>query len=185
MPWPVTEDLPPDVIEGHDPPRRTRWRLAHRWRLPLLALGCGVAGVLVGATAIVAAGDDTDAVVVDASGTMIAEHHSSEAADRPNSTATWEDKNARFSGPVRVDLPDRQLTGFAELTFSFAGNVDDDGVWITHNWGEVHATFGSTNCDGPIAWSFYREPHETGGAMSLRCDDACAATMAASWRRRC
>lgn len=164
MPLPATNDLPADVIEGHDPQRRTRWRPS------LLAVGGGVAGVLVSVTAMVATQDDT-AAVVEASGAMIAEHRSSVAADRPHSTATWEDKNAKFSGPIHVHLPDRQLIGFAELTFSFAANLDDDAVWITHSWGQVHATFDSTSCDGPITWSFYREPHETGGSMSLRCSD--------------
>lgn len=44
----------------------------------------------------------------------------------------------------------------------------------------MDATFGSTTCSGPVAVSTYRRPRETGGAMSLQCDDGSlfAATVA-------
>jgi hypothetical protein len=47
----------------------------------------------------------------------------------------------------------------------------------------VFATFGETNCEGVFAWSFYREPHVTGGSLNLRCDDGSLLAAAAGVER--
>jgi hypothetical protein len=164
MSLPVTVHQTPDVIEGRASEAGTRWRV------PLMLVSGGVAVLLGGALAIIAAQEARGSQVVDASGTMVVEHHSSETARRPHSVL-WEAKNASFSGPIRVELPDRHLTGTTRLSFSFAAQMDGDELRLFHNWGQVFATFGKTNCEGSFAMSFYREPHEAGGSLSLRCDD--------------
>ena len=70
-----------------------------------------------------------------------------------------------------MDLPGRELRGRAEMRFSWAGTSEADVIMISHTWGRVDVTFGATTCSGPIAFSAYREPRETGGALHLRCDD--------------
>lgn len=171
MPLPVTSQVSLDVLAGRDPGHGERWRRPHVCSGLWLRLLVGLALVaLVGAVALRAGQDDTRSVVVDASGSMELVHQSSEPADRRRSTQ-MEDGNATFAGPIRVELPDRQMVGAAELHFSFAATVEDDQVWIAHAWGQVRATFDSTTCDGPFAWSFYRQPQETGGSINLRCDD--------------
>lgn len=164
MSLPVTSHLASDVIGGHEPRRRTRWRP------PLRLVGCGVAGALVGAMAMVAVQAATGAAVVDASGSMVLSEQSQRLAGIPHSTQA-EGRDAVWVGSIRVDLPDRQMTGQAKMLFSWAGTDEDGVIMISHNWGQVNVTFNSTTCSGPFAWSAYREPRETGGAMNLRCDD--------------
>lgn len=158
-----TSPLSPDVIEGHEPRRRT-------WRVPKSLVAGSVGVVLVGALAIVAVQGDRGAEVVDASGSMVVEHHVSEGAYRPHGTQS-EDGNTSFSGRIRVELPDRRLVGQARLRLFFVDQGEGSGLGILHSWGEVYATFGTTTCEGPFAWTFYGEPRATGGSMSLRCDD--------------
>ena len=78
------------------------------------------------------------------------------------------------SGSIRVVLPGRQMVGAAQLDFSHAHRMEDRITRFFHEWGEVHASIGSVTCDGSFAWSYYREPHETGGSINLRCDDGSA-----------
>jgi hypothetical protein len=155
--------LSPDVIEGHEPERRT-------WPVPLWLVAGSVAVALVVAMAIVVAHDDRSAGIVDASGSLVVEHHVSEGAYRPHG-AQSEDGNTSFSGRIRVELPDRWLVGTASLRLFFVDQGEGYGLGILHSWGEVYATFGTTTCEGPFAWTFYAEPRATGGSMSLRCDD--------------
>ena len=149
-------------------------------RVPLLLVSGALTAALVGGFAFLAAQDDTfqaaqdatGAAVVDASGRMIVEWDRSTPTDSSHSTATSQDEDPRLSGPIQLILPDRHVSGFAELAVSFATTpVVAEDLWRSHAAGTLHATFGWTTCDGPIAWSFDREPHETGGSMSLRCDD--------------
>lgn len=127
MPLLVTHELLADVLEGHEPPAGRTWRgrlapLLQR-RVPLLLVCSGLTVALVGGLAFLAAQDDTfqaaqdatGAAVVDASGMMVVELDSSTATGRPHSTASWEDKDPRLSGPIQLILPDRHLFGFAEL----------------------------------------------------------------------
>lgn len=158
-----TSHLSPDVIEGHEPQRST-------WRVPKSLVAGSVAVLLVGALAIVAAQDDGRAEIVDASGSMVVEHHGSEGAYMPHGTQS-EDGNTSFSGRIRVELPDRLLVGTARLRLLFTDQGAGYGLGILHSWGQVYATFGTTTCKGPFAWTFYSEPRATGGSMSLRCDD--------------
>jgi hypothetical protein len=154
--------LVPDVIEGHEPQRRT-------WRVPMSLVAGSVAVVLVGALAIVAAQDARGAEIVDASGSMVVEHHASDGAYKPHGTQS-KDGNT-FSGRIRVELPDRRLAGTASLRLFFVDQGAGYGLGILHSWGQVYATFGTTTCEGPFAWTFYGEPRAAGGSMSLRCDD--------------
>jgi hypothetical protein len=158
-----TSQLPPDVIEGHEPQGRA-------WRVPMSVVAGGVAVVLAGALASVAGQEERRAEIVDASGSMVVEHHVSEGAYRPHGTQS-QDGNSSFSGRIRVELPDRWLVGTARLRLFFVDPVPGHASGILHSWGEVSATFGTTTCQGPFAWTFYDEPRATGGAMSLRCDD--------------
>jgi hypothetical protein len=158
-----TSQLSPDVIEGHEPRRPT-------WPGPLWLVAGGVAVVLAGALAVVVGQDDRRPDIVDASGSMVVEHHVSQGAYRPHGTQS-EDGNSSFSGRIRVELPDRWLVGTARLRLFFVDQGPGYGLGILHSWGEVDATFGTTNCEGPFAWTFYGEPRATGGSMSLRCDD--------------
>lgn len=172
-----------ETIEGGRTRRRGTW----------VAAAVAAAVVAVGGVAVVSNGsddtpsvpasgteereqDDSPGVVVDASGSMVLEgvpDHTTHIRFKPHSTQI-EARNALLSGSIRVDLPDRQMVGFAQIRFSSAFTADDETTNIFHQWGEVGATFDSVTCHGPFAWSFYREPHETGGSINLRCDDGSA-----------
>ena len=165
-----TGQVTPDVIEGQRPRRRS-WRVPmHRIARDRSLVAGSVAVVLGGALAIVAAHDDRGAEIVDASGSMVVEHHVADGAYRPHGTQSA-NGNRSFTGRIRVELPDRWLAGTARLRLFFTDQGAADVVGILHSWGEVYATFGTTTCEGPFAWTFYGEPRATGGSMSLRCDD--------------
>lgn len=66
----------------------------------------------------------------------VVEHHSNEMANQPHSML-WGSNQASSSGPIRVELPDRQLLGTARLSFSFAAQMDGDQLRLFRNWGEV------------------------------------------------
>ena len=163
MPLPVANDHTPDVLEGHEP------RARPTWRVPRPLLGGALAVALLAGVGVMAAGDDT-AAVVDASGSLVLNDQSSRLETVPHSTQV-EGRDAVWTGSIRVDLPDRQLVGDVVQRFSWAATVEDEVIMISHSWGELDVTFGSTTCSGPFAKSAYREPRETGGALSLRCDD--------------
>lgn len=184
MPLPVTHEHSADVLEGHEPPAERMWRgrpaALLRRHVPLLLAGGGLTVALAGGLALLAAQDDTSpapqdttrAAVVDASGRLVVEWERPTPTDRPHTTATSGDAGRRSSGPISLILPDRHLSGFAELQVSFAAKpASAEHLWTSFAWGTVHATFEWTTCDGPIAWGFDREPHETGGSVRLRCDD--------------
>ena len=184
MPLAVTDDLSADVLEGHEPRAGRMWRnrssaLLQR-RVPLLLVVGGLAVALVGGVAFSAAQDGTspaaqdgtEEAVIDASGRMFVGVDPATASERPSMIAMWEDQGPRLSGDIQLILPDRHVAGFAEFKLSLAANLDDgEDLWNSHTSGRVHATFDWTTCDGPIAWDFDGEPHETGGSMSLRCED--------------
>jgi hypothetical protein len=163
MPLPVTNDRAPDLLEGHEP------RAAPRWRIPRPLLGSALVAALVGGAAFVAAQDDS-AAVVDATGSMVLDEQTTRLAAIPHSTQQ-EGRDAVWTGFIQLDLPDRRLDGEAVMRFSWASTAVDDVVMISHSWGQVDVTFGATSCTGPFAKSSYREPRETGGSLSLRCDD--------------
>ena len=163
MPLPEIDGHAPDVIEAHDRP-------GPAWRVPRPVVVGGLAVVVVGGLALVAAQVGPGTAVVDASGSMVLHDRSSTLVDIPHSTQ-HEGRDSVFAGSIQVDLPDRQLVGEAEVQSSWAATVEDDVIMISHTWGQVHVTFDTTTCSGPWAWSAYREPRETGGALSLRCDD--------------
>ena len=171
MPLPVAHDDAPDVLEGHAP------RARPPWRVPRPRLLGGFAVALVAGIALLTAQDDT-ASVVDATGSMVLDDQSARLVAVPHSTQE-EGRDAVWTGSIRLDLPDRQLVGDVVQRFSWAGTVVGDVIMISHSWGRLEVTFGATTCSGPFAKSAYREPRETGGAMSLRCDDGSlfAATM--------
>lgn len=184
MPLPETHDPAADVLEGHEPRASRMWRrraaVLMQRRVPLLLVGGVLTVALVGGLAFLAAHertsrtaqDETQAAIVDASGVMVVDMHRSTETDTPRSTGTRRDEDRSLSGPIRLILPDRHLAGHAELEVSPAADLHDEhDPWISHTWGTVHAAFDWTTCDGPIAWSFHLEPHETRGSMSLRCDD--------------
>lgn len=158
-----THQLSPDVIEGNEPRHRT-------WRLRGSLVAGSVVVVLVSALAVVAAHVDRTAEIVDASGSMVVEHPVTAGAHRPHG-AQNEDGNLSFSGRIRLQLPDRRLSGTARLRLFYVDQGPGGESGILHSWGEVDATFGTTACEGPFAWTFYGEPRTTGGSMSLRCDD--------------
>ena len=164
MPLAVANADLPDVIEG----RESRTRRA--WRLPRPLVGGGLALALVAGIALLAGQVDRAAAVVDASGSMVLNDRSSRLGTVPHSTQT-EGRDAVWTGSISLALPDRQLVGDVVQRFSWAASVEDDVIMISHSWGELDVTFGSTKCSGPFAKSAYREPRETGGALSLRCDD--------------
>ena len=163
MPLPVTKDHSPDVLEGHEP------HALPTWRVPRPLVGGALAVAVLAGLAFWAAQDDT-AAVVDASGSMVLNDQSSRLVAVPHSTQQ-EGRDAVWTGTIQLDLPDRQVVGDVVHQFSWAATVEDDVIMISHSWGRLEVTFGSTTCSGPFAKSAYREPRETGGAMSLRCDD--------------
>lgn len=184
MPLPVKHGPAADVIEGHEPSRGWVWRdraaaLVQRHVRLLLFGGC-LSVVLVGGLALPLAQDDpsqrsqgaTEVAVVDASGEMVLRLGGSAATDRLDGTATWEDEDRWLSGPIELRLPHRHLSGFAELELWFTVPLGSEaGLWTSHASGTVHARFEWTTCDGPVAGSLGREPLQTRGSMSLRCDD--------------
>jgi hypothetical protein len=157
-----TSQLTADVIEGHEARSRT-------WRVPRSLVAGSMAGVLVGATAVLVV-EDGRAEIVQASGSMVVEHNVSHGAYRPHG-ADYAHGNTSLSGRIRIELPDRQLVGTARLRLFFTDQGAGAGLGILHSWGEMHATFRATTCAGPFAWTFYAEPRATGGSLSLRCDD--------------
>jgi hypothetical protein len=163
MPLPVANDHSLDVLEGREPHARPEWHVT--W----LLVGGALAVALLAGVVFVAARDDT-AAVVDASGSLVLDDQVSRLETVPHSTQV-EGRDAVWTGSIQVELPDRQLVGDVVQHFSWAATVEDDVVMISHSWGRLDVTFGATRCSGPFAKSAYREPRETGGALSLRCDD--------------
>lgn len=165
MPLPVKDESSPDVLEGREPWPRPTWRPPRRTLLAgALALS------LLGGAWLVAARAGAAPAVVEASGSMVLAEGSSRLARVPHSTQR-EGRDALWAGTIQVDLPDRQLRGRAEMRFSWAGTTEAGVIMISHTWGRVDVTLGTTTCSGPVAFSAYREPRETGGALNLRCDD--------------
>ena len=163
MPLPV--DHAPDVLGGREP------RPLPTWRPPRRALvGGALALSLLAGAWLVAPRIGSAAAVVDASGSMVLAEGSARLADVPHSTMQ-EGRDGLWTGTIAVDLPDRQLRGRAEMRFSYAGTIERGVIMISHTWGRLDVVFGATTCTGPIAFSAYREPRETGGALHLRCDD--------------
>ena len=163
MPLPVANDHSPDVLEAHEPHARpvrpVPWRLV-----------CAVLAVALAAGAAVVAVQDDRPSVVDASGSMVLHDQVSRLVRVPHSTQE-EGRDAVWTGSIQLELPDQQLDGEVVQHFSWAGTEVDGIIMISHNWGELDVTFGSTRCSGSFAWSAYREPRETSGALHLRCDD--------------
>jgi hypothetical protein len=176
MPLHETAHQTSDLLEGHAEAADAGWRR------PLLLTGAVLVLLLAGTAAVTAAQDDEAPGVVDASGSMVVDYHSNERATRPGSVLE-EAQNTRYSGSIEVELPDRKLTGTVRLNFSWAAQFEGDQALIFHNWGQVFATFDEANCEGVFAWSFYREPHVTGGSLNLRCDDGSLLAAAAGVER--
>lgn len=169
MPLPATTQLPVDVLARHDP-LQDRWRPPHDrsdvWVRLLVVLAVVT---LVSAVALLLVQDDGRAGAVDASGSLVLEHHFSEWAAGPRDASTADGE--LFSGPIRIDLPDRQLVGLAQITLDSAAAMADGRHWLVHQWGQVRATLGPATCRGPFAWTSSRRPRATGGPFTLQCDD--------------
>ena len=163
MSLPVTNSTSPDVLEGREP------AAGRTWRVPWFLVGGGLALALVSGVAFLGAQDE-GATVVDASGSMVLNEGYARVLAVPHSTQE-EGRDSVWTGTIRLDLPDGRLDGTAATRGSWAGTAEGDLIMISHNWGQLDVTFESTTCSGPYAWSSYREPRETGGSMSLRCDD--------------
>ena len=93
-----------------------------------------------------------------------------------------QERNARGSGSVHLQLTHRDFDGLANVDFSgsFQPSVEPvEGVpFSAHLWGEISLVFGSNECRGSFGWSNFTAPPESGGSMHARCEDG--ATLAAT-----
>lgn len=145
-------------------------------RLALLTTAAGL--VLAGALIVQTTREDVPGAVAveDMSGAMTLSDFRSTTMESPLDGD--QERDAHGSGPVRLELSDRELEGraFVDFSGSFQG---DERRGAAHLWGDISLVVGSNECRGSFGWSnYYTTPAESGGSMHARCEDG--ATLAAS-----
>ena len=159
-----------------DTERPDRVRPRPSWWVLLAACA---AALLVGGLVVQGAQRRAEGVVTqDMSGSLHLEDFRTTTAGLP-----FGDQQERgwATGDVELVLPERDLTGTAEMREFSASFKGDERQGYFHSWGSITLLFGSTRCQGSVGWSNF-SPLEGGGSMHARCEDGAtlAATMVAT-----
>jgi hypothetical protein len=75
-----------------------------------------------------------------------------------------------WAGEVTLDVGG-PLHGTVRLVLDGSGVNASTTLGVFHGFGTAEAELAGQRCTGTVALSFYAEPHETGGALQLRCSD--------------
>jgi hypothetical protein len=75
-----------------------------------------------------------------------------------------------WSGEVSLDVG-RPLRGTVRLVLDGSGVYGPNGMTVWHGVGAAEAELDGQRCAGTYGLNYYAEPHESGGAMQLRCED--------------
>lgn len=82
-----------------------------------------------------------------------------------------EQRGAVLTGPLTLTTPDEVMTTPVVLHNDHCIVPAPGGPTVLHVWGTAHLRLQGSPCVGPAAWSFYYDPPQGFGAISVHCQN--------------